>query len=160
MASATMRIRDASGGNDFSVKTVAGPVSLAGSTVNTAIGFMADVATWSPAISNATAVGYGAEAPTSNTVQIGNNDITHVYLGRRSAPGENEVAANLRLYGTSYAASHSSSSDGRLKENITPVSEGLSLINDLNPVSYQRVGKINDAVEKVRFAVRAALTGD
>ena len=40
MASATMRIRDASGGNDFSVKTVAGPVSLAGSTVNTAIGFM------------------------------------------------------------------------------------------------------------------------
>ena len=39
-ASATMRIRDASGGNDFSVKTVAGPTSLAGSTANTAIGFM------------------------------------------------------------------------------------------------------------------------
>ena len=40
IASATMRIRDASGGNDFAVKTIAGPVSLAGSTVNTAIGFM------------------------------------------------------------------------------------------------------------------------
>lgn len=39
-ASATVRIRDASGGNDFSVKTVAGPTSLAGSTANTAIGFM------------------------------------------------------------------------------------------------------------------------
>ena len=40
IASATMRIRDASGGNDFSVKSVAGPVSLVGSTANTAIGFM------------------------------------------------------------------------------------------------------------------------
>ena len=40
IASATMRIRDASGGNDFSVKSIAGPVSLAGSTANTDIGFM------------------------------------------------------------------------------------------------------------------------
>jgi hypothetical protein len=39
-ASATFRIRDASSGNDFSVKTIAGPVSLAGSESSTAIGFM------------------------------------------------------------------------------------------------------------------------
>ena len=39
-ASATFRIRDASSGNDFSVKTIAGPVSLAGSEASTAIGFM------------------------------------------------------------------------------------------------------------------------
>ena len=30
------------------------------------------------------------------------------------------------------------SSDARLKDSITPVSDGLALVNDLNPVSYHR----------------------
>jgi hypothetical protein len=38
--SATFRVRDSLGGNDFSIKNIAGPVSLAGSVANTAIGFM------------------------------------------------------------------------------------------------------------------------
>ena len=31
-----------------------------------------------------------------------------------------------------------SSSDARLKDSITPVSDGLALVSDLNPVSYHR----------------------
>ena len=96
----------------------------------------------------------------SNEVQIGNNNITDVYLGRRSAAeAEGEVVANLHLYGTAYAAAHALSSDGRLKENIAPLPEGLGINNDLNPVSYRRIGEANDAKEMgfVAQEVQAAL---
>ena len=63
-ASATFRIRDASGGNDFSVKSVAGPVSLAGSEANTAIGFMTNN-TERMRIDTSGNVGIGTSSPSS-----------------------------------------------------------------------------------------------
>jgi hypothetical protein len=40
VASATFRVRDGSGGNDFVIKTITGPVSIVGSEENTPIAFM------------------------------------------------------------------------------------------------------------------------
>ena len=39
------------------------------------------------------------------------------------------------------------SSDARLKNSITPVSDGLALVNDLNPVSYQRTNNPESDIE-------------
>jgi len=72
-------------------------------------------------LSNATAIGYGAKVDASNKVRIGNESVTVI----------------------GGAAAWSNFSDERLKEKIEPVSSGLSLINDLNPVTYHRIN--NDA---------------
>ena len=81
---------------------------------NIAVGFRADVA--APDLFNATVIGSGAEVDASNKVRIGNTDVTVI---------QGQVA-------------FTSSSDARLKDSITPVSDGLALVNDLNPVSYHR----------------------
>ena len=39
------------------------------------------------------------------------------------------------------------SSDARLKNSITPVSDGLALVNDLNPVRYQRTNNPESDIE-------------
>ena len=51
------------------------------------------------------------------------------------------------------------SSDARLKNSITPVSDGLALVNDLNPVSYQRTNNPESDIEMGLLAqeVEAAL---
>ncbi len=82
---------------------------------NTALGRGADVS--AADLSNATAIGYLAEVNASNKVRIGNDAITVI---------EGEVA-------------FSASSDRRLKKNIQKLETGLDLINDLNPVMYQRL---------------------
>ena len=82
---------------------------------NTALGNGADVATG--ILTNATAVGYLATVDASDKVRIGNAFVSVI---------EGEVA-------------FTSSSDARLKEKISPVTDGLALINDLNPVSYHRI---------------------
>ena len=45
------------------------------------------------------------------------------------------------------AASFTSPSDARLKDSITPVSDGLALVNDLNPVSYHRINNAGPDIE-------------
>ena len=126
---------------------------------NTAIGANAGVAENYGIMSNTTAIGYDATTNGSNQVQIGDDNIRWVYLGRRSAPDPGEVAASLYLYGDVNARATFNSSDGRLKKDIMSVSEGLGLINDLNPVSYRRVGGESDSVEMglVAQEVRATL---
>jgi len=81
---------------------------------NTAIGHFATVTAEN--LENATAIGSGAEVDASNKVRIGNASVTVI---------QGQVA-------------FTSSSDARLKDSIVPVSDGLALINDLNPVSYHR----------------------
>jgi len=76
-------------------------------------------------LENATAIGYNAEVNASNKVRIGNDAVTVI---------EGEVA-------------FTSSSDARLKDRITPVSDGLALINDLNPVSYHRTNNPESDIE-------------
>jgi septal ring factor EnvC (AmiA/AmiB activator) len=61
----------------------------------------------------------------SNKVRIGNTSVTVI---------QGQVA-------------FTSSSDARLKDSITPVSGGLALVNDLNPVSYHRINNTHSDIE-------------
>ena len=90
---------------------------------NTAVGHSAGVASGN--LENATAIGYNAEVNASNKVRIGNDAVTVI---------EGEVAWTYP-------------SDARLKDRITPVSDGLALINDLNPVSYHRTNNPESDIE-------------
>jgi len=87
-------------------------------------------------LSNATAIGYGAKVDASNKVRIGNESVTVI----------------------GGAAAWSNFSDERLKENIEPVSGGLSLINDLNPVTYHRINNDASDVEMGLLAQEVAAT--
>ena len=106
------------GGNN----TASGMQALQSNTtgeLNTAIGYYAKVSTGN--LTNATVIGGNATVDASNKVRIGNDSVTVI----------------------GGAAAWSNFSDERLKENIEPVSSGLSLINDLKPVVYHRIN--NDA---------------
>ena len=63
------------GGNNVAVGSATLDANTTGSN-NTAIGASADVA--SAALTNATAIGYGASVAASNTMQLGNTDVTNV----------------------------------------------------------------------------------
>jgi hypothetical protein len=87
---------------------------------NTALGCMADVS--SNGISNATAIGYGANVHASNTVVIGDGNVT-----------------NVGSYGT-----WTNLSDRRLKENITYKNNlGLNFILKLKTASYNYIADTN-----------------
>ncbi|MDB2377033.1 tail fiber domain-containing protein, partial [Luminiphilus sp.] len=90
---------------------------------NTAVGYYADVEIGN--LQNATAIGYNAKVDASNKVRIGNTAVTVI---------QGQVA-------------FTSSSDARLKDRITSVSDGLALINDLNPVSYHRTNNPESDIE-------------
>jgi hypothetical protein len=79
---------------------------------NTAVGAYADVSSGS--LSNATSIGYGAVATTSNQVMLGNTFITSV-----------RAAGSFVIY-----------SDGRFKNNIKDNVPGLDFIKMLKPVTY------------------------
>ena len=101
---------------------------------NTAIGTGAGVTF--PNLNNTTAIGSGALVSADNEVRIGNDLV--VYIG-------GEVAWNT-------------SSDARLKDRITPVSHGLALINDLNPVSYHRISNPDSDIEMGLLAQEVEMT--
>lgn len=90
---------------------------------NTAVGYSAGVN--SDNLENTTAIGYDAHVSHSNSVRIGNNLVTSI----------------------GGAVAWTISSDSRLKESITPVSDGLSLVNDLHPVSYHRTNNPEGDIE-------------
>ncbi|WP_198262529.1 tail fiber domain-containing protein [sulfur-oxidizing endosymbiont of Gigantopelta aegis] len=74
---------------------------------------------------NSTAIGYYAKVNSSNTIRLGNTSIATI---------EGQVP-------------FTSTSDRRLKEDITTTSLGLAFINDLNPVQYHRINNQNPALE-------------
>ena len=99
---------------------------LESGTNNTALGYGAGADDLgSGTLENATAIGYNAKVDASNKVRIGNTAVTVI---------QGQVA-------------FTSSSDARLKDRITPVSDGLALINDLNPVSYHRTNNSEPDIE-------------
>ena len=96
--------------------TAIGSMALASNTsgsYNTAIGYGADFP-WTAGLTNTGAFGYNAKAFSSNTIKIGNADITQIggYVGW----------SNL--------------SDGRFKTNITQDVPGLDFILKLQPVTF------------------------
>lgn len=71
-ASATFRVRDSSAGNDFGIKNITGPVSVAGSRANTAIGFMTnDIERMR--IDTAGNVGIGTSSPEGYRLNVNGN---------------------------------------------------------------------------------------
>ena len=82
-ASANFRIRDASAGNDFVIKTIAGPVSIAGSVSNTAIAFMTND-TERMRITSAGNVGIGINNPAAALSVLNNIAIPVVSTGGAS----------------------------------------------------------------------------
>ena len=101
---------------------------------NTAIGHSANVA--ASELFNATAIGANAVVSASNTVRLGDAFVTTI---------EGQVP-------------FTSSSDARLKDTITPVSDGLALVNDLNPVSYHRTNNSESDIEMGLLAQEVAAT--
>ena len=124
--------------NDLgSYNSAFGFYSLRNNTIgdyNTAIGYKADVS--GGLLNNATAIGANALVDASNKVRIGNTTVSVI---------EGQVA-------------FTSSSDIRLKEQIKPITDGLDFINDLNPVSYHRIGNVNDDMEMGLLAQDVAAT--
>lgn len=110
---------------------------------NTVIGFDADVG--SSSLTNATAIGYQAQATTDNVIQLGNADVTYLY-----------TTGSLAM-----------SSDRRLKEDIVRTPYGLEEVLKLNPVSYQfisnglgQLGFIAQEVQKLVPEVVVGTEGD
>ena len=86
---------------------------------NTAIGADADVS--STALTNATAIGYNAKVATSNTIQLGNTDVTNV----NTSAAISATAFNV-------------SSDARLKDNVQSLDHGLETVMRLKPYRYEK----------------------
>jgi type I site-specific restriction endonuclease len=95
---------------------------------NTAVGASADVQ--GADLTNATVIGAGAKVAFSNTVRLGNADVTQV-----------------RTSGEFFSAGVNITSDRRLKTDIAAITKGLALINDLKPVTYRRINNITDDFE-------------
>jgi hypothetical protein len=112
------------GNTEGANNTASGVYALASNTTgsnNTAFGYLADVSTGG--LTNSTALGNGAIVNASNTVQIGNSDVTDVYFG-------STVGATL------HAAAYNTPSDKRFKYNIQNNVPGLDFIKKLQPVTY------------------------
>ena len=111
-ASANFRVRDASGGNDVAIRSIAGPVSLIGSVSNTPIGFT-----------------------TNNTERMRITSGGEVYIAGTTDQG----AYNLQVNGTGVwgAGAYVNGSDERLKDNIQTLNDGLSIVSQLRPVTFQ-----------------------
>jgi hypothetical protein len=91
---------------------------------NTFIGANATVpmdGTVSGSTINSTAIGYGALIRASNTIQLGNSEVTNVYTSG------NITANSVQL-----------TSDARLKTNIEGIEGGLETLLRLRPYSYQK----------------------
>ncbi len=93
--------------------------TITGGSSNTTIGFAADVAVGT--FVNATAIGAEAIVDASNTIQLGNNDVTNV-----------NTSADM------FARSFNATSDKRLKRNIAPLHNSIGAIMQLKPVSYEK----------------------
>jgi hypothetical protein len=69
--------QNTTGNDNTGVGSLSGKGISTGSQ-NTMIGALADVASGAGALTNATALGYGAKVATSNTIQLGNTDVTNI----------------------------------------------------------------------------------
>ena len=112
---------------------------------NTAIGKGAGVANGSGTISNTTAIGNGAVVSASNTIRIGNSDVTSI---------GGQVA-------------WTTVSDSRIKKNIVNSTYGLATVLKLRPVEYiltsndlKQVGFIAQEVQKLVPEVVTGKEGD
>ncbi len=121
-----------------------GGISMGTTNVNknTAIGYGSRI---DGNYTNASAIGYGAGVFASNTVVLGDANITHVYS----------------------RGAYSSSSDKRIKKNIEPITYGLNTILKLRPVKFTftqnnqiQIGFIAQEIKQVMPEVVSGIEGD
>jgi hypothetical protein len=105
----------------------AGITNGAGSS-NTVLGGNANVG--SATLTNATAIGAGAIATNSDTIQLGRDTIDSVRIGRLGSNGTTAVCLN------SVNGFATCSSSMRYKSNVENYDAGLDLIKRLRPVSF------------------------
>ena len=119
-----------------------------GGGYNTALGYGAGVN--SDNLSNATALGANATVSVSNTVQIGDPNVTNIYFGSTAnlnVGGDvlckgyfqsyfTAVGGYLKLDRNSSNQAIWVSSDKRLKKNITTIHSALSKLDRLNAVTF------------------------
>ena len=135
-------IGDASGMNDTGgtdntfIGTEAGLTNMTGN-YNTLLGAFSDVS--SSNLSEATAIGYGAIVAKSSCIVLGATN-TQVGIGGVTAPGYTlQLATNSAAKPGS--ATWTIASDARLKKNVTPYTDGLDVLNQINPVWFQYTGE-------------------
>ena len=92
---------------------------------NTAVGYYAGPGEGNDNLFNSGAFGYGAEVSSSNTIRIGDNNITMIYG----------------------AVAWGSPSDKRFKTNVTPNVPGLDFIMKLQPVTFNWDLEAMDALQ-------------
>ena len=109
-----------SGTNNVAIGNQAGEIHSIGSNC-TMVGFQASA----NGLTNATAIGFQAVAPSNNSVRLGNGSV---------------LAINGNVNFTA-------SSDRRLKDNIKDSQLGLNFIKTLRPVSYFRKNDVNKKTE-------------
>jgi trimeric autotransporter adhesin len=134
----------------------AGNVNTTGNK-QTALGYLAGPSLNN--LSNATAIGHRAQVSVSNALVLGsingvNGALADAKVGiRTTAP-----AYNLQVNGTAGkpgGGSWTAASDKRLKQNIKNFTEGLSIIEQIRPVTFHYNGKAGLPTEKEYVGVIA-----
>lgn len=122
----------------------------AGGTANTALGYAAGTSTSS--LTNATALGNRARVNTSNALVLGSingvNGATatvNVGIGTASPGYRLHVNGNAAKPG---GGSWTAASDQRLKQNINDFMEGMKILTQIHPVTYQYNGKAGLPTDK------------
>jgi hypothetical protein len=141
-AMGTNSLKNTTGYSNTSLGNAAGEINTTGNE-NTAIGATATFGANN--LSNATAIGFGANASASNKIRLGNGAVT-VIEG---------------------AVSFTAASDSRIKKNIVNSNYGLATVLKLRPVEYnltsndlKQVGFIAQEVQKLVPEVVTGKEGD
>lgn len=124
------------GANNTAVGTSTGLGNTTG-TNNTFIGFAADVTTINGPLTNATAIGYRAQANCNNCLILGSiNGINGATASVRVGIGNQNPTEALVVAGNIVATGTITPSDQRYKQNILPISSALDKVQRLRGVSY------------------------
>lgn len=165
-ASATFRVRNSSGGNDFSFKTTAGPVSVVGCEANTTLALMTNNAERMH-ISPYGDVGIGRSDPQNIVGNHGGGLVVRSAAGRAGTTGLFAVQSSASysllelIHNGSFKLRNDSNaqtllvdnsgnltatgdvtaySDERLKDNIQTIDGALGKVNSMRGVTYTKDG--------------------
>ena len=79
-------------------------------------------------------LGFGTRVHTGAVTERARiNSAGYMLLGYTSSNGAYRLQVNSQIFATSASIA---TSDGRYKENVLPINSGLSIVNSLNPVSF------------------------
>jgi hypothetical protein len=173
-ASATFRIRDASAGNDFSFKTTAGPVSVIGCEANTSLALMTNntermrIDSSGRLLVNSTGhlfTGSKVEVHTdgSTWTTIRNKDTTTAQQYSMVFARSSTTVGSINTTNTSTI--YVTSSDYRLKENVTGIADGIERVKQLNPSRFNFIADADKTVDgflahEAATVVPEAVTGE